>query len=1069
MSYTIHNFQQGDVLYANQLNEMDAQILLNDEEAEVYQSLTNSGTYTITTNDLESGQWSYSRKDDNETRARTKFLIPVHAGMTIDYENTTFDVFFGVLETPTSMTYIAGQSGWKTDSQGTFNITNDGYLTFVIRNHLDNTVAVNPSDFNSHVNIKTIVLQSIDELNDDLYTLDKTFSQNLEEINGIYTFPVINGYASDINSIISKNNKWLINSDYLYFNNEFIKITIDNGYNGYILWKISNDTAAVRALSSGIHYFYGGKNIPVRILIHKNDQSLIMLDEITHVKIEKVLQNTKDIGCGINEHSIVYEKNTSINATYLYPHNNIDNNTDISQPIKIPKSGLRIAVNPIYRSREYLNQDDPHIPRFRIVAVKKGDNGLVLQTDDDGVLAVSQSITTSLASVYIPYIEHGYIFVVMGRPNTLYPDHDYSDFLVVTSGIVTNSYSGVYNIFPTAITVDIVEQDGTEENQLNIRGRGSYQYINSVTSYYATVLRLNEAKRIAVSSKYTIMAVIYKINDDGSITRYDDVFGTWSIFSNSAPGYMQISTSGVSVIDFDQYDFDGYALIAIQCPVVYERMTSSSGYHFLRLTMGGLHGYEDVMNNLSVEYKNSITISTVSGMPAILDENIKKLCDWKVDVYPHGYYTEAYETNSYYFPDMYNCFPSLYQGTYVANTVLMNVTAKSALTCLHNPNGRMRKMKRSNDGSEGKGRIGYGITCTNFGSIVRGLRENYTNYALVYGTNMKFDRTTFTYPGGLYDLRPGDMLSKHKVPEDPIAGRDVDAHCMTVHSIVVVNGVIKAVNVIEGSWPAPRLNTFLAMDYYITDGNPENWITNYFSMDVLANYTAINRIKPEYLKRVTDIYDLYPENTNVGTVMCDRGTESIYGARTHFIELTVSDSEAESLTLFKDGTQVANISLSGASTENNMRVVNVISYIDGEGLYTVETDTEPGVIQETFFVKSDVEEMTVSSSGDTVTLTVPNVSDLVFLDIWYGQSEPFEVSRYRKSFTYIPDDPNQISINLETNTGTVVLPKFIDQIQFNGATRVYSTQYGTYYANRFGRVSTENYSYDVKGDNLNNS
>ena len=31
MAYSVHNFEQGDVLYASQLNEMDAQIALNEE------------------------------------------------------------------------------------------------------------------------------------------------------------------------------------------------------------------------------------------------------------------------------------------------------------------------------------------------------------------------------------------------------------------------------------------------------------------------------------------------------------------------------------------------------------------------------------------------------------------------------------------------------------------------------------------------------------------------------------------------------------------------------------------------------------------------------------------------------------------------------------------------------------------------------------------------------------------------------------------------------------------------------------------------------------------------------
>lgn len=31
MAYSVHNFEQGDILYASQLNEMDAQIALNEE------------------------------------------------------------------------------------------------------------------------------------------------------------------------------------------------------------------------------------------------------------------------------------------------------------------------------------------------------------------------------------------------------------------------------------------------------------------------------------------------------------------------------------------------------------------------------------------------------------------------------------------------------------------------------------------------------------------------------------------------------------------------------------------------------------------------------------------------------------------------------------------------------------------------------------------------------------------------------------------------------------------------------------------------------------------------------
>ena len=116
--------------------------------------LINNCSYTIQTSDLESGQWSYSIKADNTARARTKYLIPVRNGMIIYYQNTTFDIFFGVLETTNSISYIQ-TIGWQTNSSGYININQNGYLTFVIRNHADITAEVNPADFNSVVTIQT--------------------------------------------------------------------------------------------------------------------------------------------------------------------------------------------------------------------------------------------------------------------------------------------------------------------------------------------------------------------------------------------------------------------------------------------------------------------------------------------------------------------------------------------------------------------------------------------------------------------------------------------------------------------------------------------------------------------------------------------------------------------------------------------------------------------------------------------------------------------------------------------------------------------------------------------------
>ena len=125
--------------------------------------LINAGQYTIKASDLESGAWAYSSKTENDARARIKSLIPVRAGMIISYANTTFDIAYGVMETPTSNTYIANNSGWKTDASGIINITADGYMTFMIRNHADNTATVDPADYNSVVSINTAIENAIYE------------------------------------------------------------------------------------------------------------------------------------------------------------------------------------------------------------------------------------------------------------------------------------------------------------------------------------------------------------------------------------------------------------------------------------------------------------------------------------------------------------------------------------------------------------------------------------------------------------------------------------------------------------------------------------------------------------------------------------------------------------------------------------------------------------------------------------------------------------------------------------------------------------------------------------------
>ena len=123
----------------------------------IYDSLANDGTYTISASDLVQGQWSFSTPVSRSDRIRYNILIPVKAGMSIVYSSQTQDMYFGLLATPTSNTYIINFGGWKTApvSNGVINITQDGWMTFIVRDHANTSLAITPSNYNCTVVIKS--------------------------------------------------------------------------------------------------------------------------------------------------------------------------------------------------------------------------------------------------------------------------------------------------------------------------------------------------------------------------------------------------------------------------------------------------------------------------------------------------------------------------------------------------------------------------------------------------------------------------------------------------------------------------------------------------------------------------------------------------------------------------------------------------------------------------------------------------------------------------------------------------------------------------------------------------
>lgn len=129
-----------------QLTTQEKMVAEADASGDILAGLTTQYYYTIRAKDLVQGLWNLNVPQDTPTtRARTQNFVYVTAGSTITYVNNTYDCFFQVYQSTTSGTYAQSSIGWQTASNGTINITANGYLTFVVRNHYNTSATVNPA------------------------------------------------------------------------------------------------------------------------------------------------------------------------------------------------------------------------------------------------------------------------------------------------------------------------------------------------------------------------------------------------------------------------------------------------------------------------------------------------------------------------------------------------------------------------------------------------------------------------------------------------------------------------------------------------------------------------------------------------------------------------------------------------------------------------------------------------------------------------------------------------------------------------------------------------------------
>lgn len=115
------------------------------------EAMSMVGKYTIQKSDMESGLWAYSVKSTDTTKARCKFLIPVRAGMIVEFSTTAYNVYFGILSSPTASSYVQTLN-WRTGT-ASFGVSADGYMTFNIQNKSNTSSTVDPSAYNATVTV----------------------------------------------------------------------------------------------------------------------------------------------------------------------------------------------------------------------------------------------------------------------------------------------------------------------------------------------------------------------------------------------------------------------------------------------------------------------------------------------------------------------------------------------------------------------------------------------------------------------------------------------------------------------------------------------------------------------------------------------------------------------------------------------------------------------------------------------------------------------------------------------------------------------------------------------------
>lgn len=660
------------------------------------------------------------------------------------------------------------------------------------------------------------------------------------------------------------------------------------------------------------------------------------------------------------------------------------------------------------------------------------------------------------ATVYYPYDDNLYFYVVFAKTEQ---QEDYGlDSAFLSYGSVRDGNGRLTNLAQASCGYGVnpaPNQDVTGPYPSFTLWAGSGYATQQ--HFYGTILRLRDAAAICCSADLSLLCWWY--DRDG------DLLGR--VYGSALTDY---AFTGVNNIDLTGYGEDGYAFVLIRAPFTAREPVEGQTRTVLdEQTMGGIHLRDHVLNNVFVRYKNRTTIGHTSGLHPVLADNIEKFKALDLgSTYGFGYSGPVTRTQVRMNP-MPHMGPVFYAGNTVTNTFLQNVSLKSFVTALKNPNSQVYRSDYVAPNPV-TGRIttrNIGTTCNALPSVLYGwpwaVRANAWDQRTIDFPDVTVYRD-FDFINRYDEVQPGDWVVGVSYADTEQGREEDDAHILFVTDVIYVNGAVLAIECIENYPPMARYR-YLFLDpmldrFNLQFGRREP-VDTFYQILVRPDRSKIVPLEEAFGPLTTDY--------SVGTLMCDRGTDGVYCPRNQNCQITISDPAVEQIDVYKGGTFVASIDLDDLpetvdavtiqhsayfSGPTGYRVIDIIRWIRAlespEGYYTLKADGGEDV-QESFYVTAEVPQTIRTEVGDAaVWLRLTNPNDVVYVVACYMPpvSDPnYDKTWNRVKVTLLPE-----RIEDEGGVGVMRFPRFVsykgEEFTFNWTESIYKTSYGTYWVLR---------------------